>query len=158
MENHRLTKHIFQSDALFSLTSTRNWSLDVKTIIQHLSWPENVFENFVACDFSNVKHKTILLEQGWKRDISIKPKFEKYITLKENCALSDYFSPYYLNLIEVFLFNIVVELYLWEYKQAVDGELEMRQLDRHVHALQNGKTVSVLFAHLAKSKMNIMSC
>ena len=38
--------------------------------IQQLRLPENVFENFVACDILNVKHKTILLlEQEWNRDI-----------------------------------------------------------------------------------------
>ena len=47
--------------------------------------PANVFENFVACDILNVKHKTILLmEQEWNRDISNKPKLRKYITLEEN--------------------------------------------------------------------------
>ena len=44
MKNHRLTKHIFQSDALFSLTGKRNWSYDVNKIIQQLSLPENVLE------------------------------------------------------------------------------------------------------------------
>ena len=29
MDNHRLTKHIFQSDALFSVTGKRNWPYDV---------------------------------------------------------------------------------------------------------------------------------
>ena len=53
MDNHRLTKHIFQSDALFSVIGKRNWSYD--SIIQHLRLPENVFENFVACDILNVK-------------------------------------------------------------------------------------------------------
>ena len=89
MKNHRLTKNIFQPDALFSLTGKRNWSYDVNKIIQ----PENVFENFVACDILNVKHKTILLmEQEWKRDINKlinKPELRKYITLKENFAMLD---------------------------------------------------------------------
>ena len=59
MDNHRLTKHIFQSDALFSVTGRpkRKWSYDVNSIIQHLRLPENVFENYVACDILNVKHK-----------------------------------------------------------------------------------------------------
>ena len=83
MENPTLTKHILQSDALFTLTNKCNWSYNVNKIIQQLSLPENVFENFVACDILNVKHKTILLmEQEWKRDISNKPKLRKYITLK----------------------------------------------------------------------------
>ena len=83
MDNHRLTKHIFQSDTLFSVTGKRNWSYDVNSIIQHLRLPENVFENFVACDILNVKHKTFLLmEEEWQRDISNKPKLRKYITLK----------------------------------------------------------------------------
>ena len=93
MENNRLTKHIFQSDALFSVTGKRNWSYDVNSIIQHLRLPENVFENFVACDILNVKHKTFLLmEEEWKRDISKKPKLRKYITLKENFAIPNYAS------------------------------------------------------------------
>ena len=33
MDNLRLTKHIFQSDALFSVTGKRNWSYDVNSII-----------------------------------------------------------------------------------------------------------------------------
>ena len=41
-ENHRLTNHIFQSDAL---TGKRNWSYDLNKIIQHLRLPENVFEH-----------------------------------------------------------------------------------------------------------------
>ena len=66
------------------MTGKRNWSYDVNSIIQHLRLPENVFENFVACDISNVKHKTVLLmEEEWKRDISNKPKLKKYITLKK---------------------------------------------------------------------------
>ena len=66
MDNHRLTKHIFQSDALFSVTCKCNWSYDVNSIIKHLRLPENVFENFVACDLSNVKHITFLLmEEEW---------------------------------------------------------------------------------------------
>ena len=36
MDTHRLTKHIFQSDALVSMTGKRNWSYDVNLIIQHL--------------------------------------------------------------------------------------------------------------------------
>ena len=81
MDNHRLTKHIFQSDALSSVTGKRKWSYDVNSIIQHLRLPENVFENFVACDILNVKHKTVLLmEEEWKRDISKKHKLRKYIT------------------------------------------------------------------------------
>ena len=31
MDNHRLTKHIFQSDALFSVTGKRNCSYDVNS-------------------------------------------------------------------------------------------------------------------------------
>ena len=95
MDNHRLTKYTFQSDALFSVTDRpqRNWSYDVNSIIQHLRLPENVFENFVACDISNVKHNTILLkEEEWKREISNKPKLRRYITLKENSAILDYVS------------------------------------------------------------------
>ena len=93
MGNHRLTKHIFQFDALFSLTGKRNWLYDVNTIIQLLSSPENVFENFVACDILNVKNKTILLmEQEWKRQILNKPKLRKYITFKENFAIPAYVS------------------------------------------------------------------
>ena len=62
-----------------------------KKNIQQLSLPENVFENFVACDILNVKHKTILLmEQELKRDILNNPKFRKYITLKENFAIPAY--------------------------------------------------------------------
>ena len=63
MDNHRLKKHIFQSNALFSVTGKSNnyRSYDVNSIIQHLRLPENVFENFVACDILNVNHKTFLL-------------------------------------------------------------------------------------------------
>ena len=61
MDNHRLTKHIFQSDAFFSVSGKRNWSCNVNSIIQHQRLPENVFENFVACDILNVKHRTFLL-------------------------------------------------------------------------------------------------
>ena len=93
MVNHRLTKHIFQSNALFSVSGKSNWSYDVNSIIQHLRLPENVFENFVACDVLNVKHKTFLLmEEEWKRDISNKSKLRKYITLKENFAIPNYVS------------------------------------------------------------------
>ena len=58
MDNHRLTKHMFQSDALFLVTGKPNWSYDGNSIIRHLRLPGNVFENFVACDILNVKHKT----------------------------------------------------------------------------------------------------
>ena len=93
MENHRLTEHIFQSDALFSLTGKRNWSYDVNKIIQHLRSPENVFENFVACDILNVKQKTIsLMKQERERNISNKPKLRKYITLKKKFVIPDYVS------------------------------------------------------------------
>ena len=113
MDNHRLTKYIFQSDALFSVTGKRNWSYDGNSIIQHLRLPENVFEISVACDISNVKHKTFLLtEEEWKRGISNKPKLRKYITLKENFAVPDYISTLTsLKLIEVFLFNFFVGFY-----------------------------------------------
>ena len=93
MDNHRLTKHIFQSDALFSVTGKRNWSYYVNSIIQNLRLPENVFENFVACDNLNVKQKTFLsMEAEWKPDISKKPKLRKYITLKKNFAIPNYVS------------------------------------------------------------------
>ena len=75
------------------VTGKRNWSYDVNSIIQHLRLPENVFENFVASDILNVKHKSVLLmEKEWKRDISNKPKLRKYITLKENFAIPNYVS------------------------------------------------------------------
>ena len=93
MDHHRLTEQNFQSDALFLVTGMRNWSYDVNVILKHLRLPENVFENFVACDISNVKHTTFLLmEEEWKRDISNKPKLRKYFTLKENFAIPDYVS------------------------------------------------------------------
>ena len=75
------------------MTGKRNWSYDVISIIQHLRLPENVFENFVACDSLNVKHKTFLLiEEEWQRDTSKKPKLRKYITLRENFAIPNYVS------------------------------------------------------------------
>ena len=61
MENHRLTEHVFQSNALFSLTDKHNWSYGVNQIIQHLKLPKNVFENFVASDILNVNYKAIIL-------------------------------------------------------------------------------------------------
>ena len=65
------------------MTGKRNWSYDVNSIIQHLRLPENVFENFVACDILNVKHQTFLLmEEGWKRDISNKPKLRKSVSVQ----------------------------------------------------------------------------
>ena len=83
MDNHRLIKHFFRSDTLFSVTGKRNWSYNVNSIIQHIRLHKNVFEKFVACDILNVKHKTLLLlEEEWKRDISNKPNMRKYITLK----------------------------------------------------------------------------
>ena len=102
MDHHRLTKHIFQSDTLFSVTGKRNWSYDVNSIIQHLRLPKNIFENFVACDISNVKHETffLLMDEERKRDIVYKPKLRKYITLKENLLYQITFPLYYL--IEVF--------------------------------------------------------
>ena len=116
MDNHRLTQHIFQSDALFSVTGKRNWSYDVNSISQHLKLPTNVFENFVACYILNVKHKTFLLmEEEWKRDISNKPKLRRYISpLKKILLYQIVFPLYYLSLIELFLLNFVVEFYLWE--------------------------------------------
>ena len=113
MDHHRLTKQNFQSDALFLVTGKRNWSYDVNVIIKHLRLPENVFENFVACDISNVKHTTFLLmEEEWKRDISNKPKLRKYFPLKKILLYQITFLLYYLSLIEVFLLNFVVEFYL----------------------------------------------
>ena len=130
----------------------RNWSYDVNSIIQHLRLPENVFENFVACDILNVKHKTFLLmEEEWKWDISNKPKWRKYIKLLNQIT----FPLYYLNLIEVFLLNFAVEFHLWDSKQAVDRELEMRQLDRH--ALWNWKSVSVQDDYHFLLKCNVFS-
>ena len=89
----RLISNVTSNEKISLHVGKRNWSYDVNSIIQHLRLPENVFENFVACDILNVKHKTFLLmEEEWKRDISNKPKLRKYITLKENFAIPNYVS------------------------------------------------------------------
>ena len=68
-------------------------------LIKHLRLPKNVFENFVVCDISNVKPKSILLmKQEWKRHNPDKLKLREYITLEIKVAVPIMFPLYYLNL------------------------------------------------------------